>query len=322
MKCFPGGFFCREDGISAIIVALAMTALLAFASLTIDIGMAYSEAAKIQNTADAVALSLGQFLPVGESDNEGIAEIIVKAKEYAIKNGYNGMTDENIIFSDLESGKYKSVCINLSETQKTHLAKIIGVESLTTVKQAKVSVTPVGSMMGCTPIGISANAYSDAVSNGQTEHVVLKGGGGSGETGFFGYIVVDGSNGNAAALLDTFKYGYPGDINVGDTLPTATGNKASVAKDGVDYRMSLCRHYPYQGGCTVARYVEGCPRIMYVMIYDFVDSRTIKVTGFAAIILEYSENTDEIRGSFISLHVPSDSAQGMDCGVYTFRLTN
>ncbi len=323
MKRLLSSLIKEEDGVSAVIVALLMSGLLTAASLTIDVGMAYSEAAKIQNTADAVVLSLGSYLPVGQNDSAGQAEIIAKAKEYALKNGYNGLTEENIIFSDPVSGKYRSVTISLSKTEKTYLAKIVGVSDITTLKSAKVSAVPVGSMRGCTPIGISADTYAEALASGQTEHVVLKLGGGEGDTGFYGFIVVDGSNGNASALLSSFKYGYPGEVRIGDQLPMATGNKASVAKDGVTYRMSQCQHYADDGGCTVEHYVEGCPRITYVMIYDYITSSTIRVTGFAAIILEESENSDEIQGSFISMNasyttLTSDS----DFGVYTYRLTN
>ena len=109
---------------------------------------------------------------------------------------------------------------------------------------------------------------------------------------------------------------------MGDTYPVAKGNKASVAKKGVNYRMSLCTHFPEDGGCTYQHYVENCPRVMSFMIYEFIDSTTVKVNGFSAFILEHSENEDEIQGSFINLNVPYTSyTSDIDGGIYTYKLT-
>jgi len=68
--------------------------------------------------------------------------------------------------------------------------------------------------------------------------------------------------------------------------------------------------------------VENCPRVMSFMIYEFIDSTTVKVNGFSAFILEHSENEDEIQGSFINLNVPYTSyTSDIDGGIYTYKLT-
>lgn len=313
--------FRPEDGISAIFVALTLSGLLAISSLTIDMGLAYIDASEIQNVADAVALSVGQYLPVGEDDQTKKAIIVGKAIEYAQKNGYEALTADNISFSGLGSGKYKSLTVTVSKTSATYLAKIVGVNDITTEKTATISAVPAGSITGGVPVGITADAYHNAISAGQTEHIIFKSGGGSGENGFFGFVVLDGSNGNAAAMANAMKYGYQGEVCINDTVPLATGNMASAVKQAVDYRMSLCHHYPESGGCTVDHFIEGCPRIMYLMIYEFVDSRTVKLTGFAGIILERSQNSDEIQGSLISINVSYTTyTSDSDCGLYTYRL--
>jgi hypothetical protein len=182
-------------------------------------------------------------------------------------------------------------------------------------------ILPAGSVFGGVPIGITGDAYRNAVSAGQTEHIIFKSGGGSGENGFFGFVVLDGSNGNAAAMADAMKYGYQGEVSINDTIPVATGNMTSVVQQAVEYRMSLCTHYTEYGGCTAGRFVEGCPRIMYLMIYEFIDTRTVRLTGFAGIILERSQNADEIQGSLVSLNVSYTTyTSDSDCGLYTFRL--
>lgn len=137
--------FTAEEGASAVIVAIMLSLLLGMASLTIDIGMTYTDASAIQNVADAVALSLGRFLPV-EDDEAAIAEIIALADEYAAKNGYFGLQAEDIVLGDLVSGRYGALTINLSKTSPTYLAKIIGVEEITSRKSATISAVPAGSI--------------------------------------------------------------------------------------------------------------------------------------------------------------------------------
>jgi len=312
----------REDGSSAIIVAFLITGILTMASLTIDIGLAHTEASKIQNIADAVVLSLGSYLPLEENDTAGKALVISKAGEYALKNGYENFSPDEISFGEPEGGRYMSLSVRLQKTSETYLAKLVGMDSITVSKSAQVNVVPAGALKGCIPIGITKSSYTEAAESGIMEHIVFKEGGGGGVNGFFGFIVIDGSNGNSAALLNTLQYGYPGEVCSGDTFPAATGNKASVAKTGVEYRMSLCRHFPESGGCTVDHYVEDCPRVAYVLLYDFVNTRTVRVEGFAAIILEQSESADEIQGSFISMNVPyTPYTADTDTGIYTYKLS-
>ena len=311
----------REDGASIIIVALIMTTLLVFASLSIDMGMAYAMAARIQNTADAVALSIGRYLPVAENDTVQKSEIVTKAKEYAKKNGYENLTEDDIIFSNLQSGKYMSVSVNLSTTSKTYLAKFAGVDEITSEKSATVSAVPAGSITRGVPIGVSADTYYNAVQTGQTEHLILKGGGGSGVNGFFGFVILDGSNGNAADMRNIMRYGYQGETYVGAILPVATGNMTSVVKDGIYYRYNQCSHFRHSGGCTSHHYVEDCPRVMCFVVYEFIDTRTVMVTGFVPFVLELAPENDQIQGSLIDMNISyTTRTSDIDYGLYTFRL--
>lgn len=315
-------FLKDETGISAIITALVMTIILTAAALTIDIGSAYVEASNAQNAADAIALSIGRYLPVEEHDETKKTEIKNAAKEYAQKNGIYNFKTEDIIFSNLKNGKYTSVSVSVSKTSKTKLAGVIGVDNIDVKKDATVSAVPVGAVMGAVPIGITEDAYDYAVETGNTDHMVLKVGGGDGVNGFYGFIVLDDSNGNAMILEKWLKYGYPGVNYVGEILSVATGDKTSAARDGVEYRLSLCNHYVGYGGCKKEHFVETCPRIVFVLIYRFVDYRTVEVVGFAPFLLEPSEHDDEIQGSFVDINISyTDCIADKDFGTYTYRLT-
>ncbi|OGO89259.1 MAG: hypothetical protein A2Y15_09865 [Clostridiales bacterium GWF2_36_10] len=317
-----GKFIKDETGISAIITALVMTIILTATALALDIGAAYVDASYAQNAADAIALSIGEYLPVEQNDQSSKTMILAAANEFALKNGVYDLKTEDVIFCGLEDGKYKSVSVSVKKTSVTKLAKIIGVDNIKITKSATVSSKPVGSIKGAVPIGITEDAYDTAMATGNTQHVILKVGGGDGVNGFYGFIVLDDSNGNAVVLEKWMKYGYEFENYVGEILPIATGDKTSVVRDGVNYRLSLCNHYVGYDGCKVAHYVEDCPRVVFVLIYRFVNTNTVEIVGFAPFILEPSNKDDEIQGSFLDINISyTEKITEKDCGTYTYRLT-
>ncbi|PKM62835.1 MAG: hypothetical protein CVU97_03315 [Firmicutes bacterium HGW-Firmicutes-21] len=314
--------FREEQGASAIIIAFAMTLILTVSALAIDIGAAYVEVSNAQNAADAIAMSVGMYLPVKQDDEQKKTLIINKAIEYSIKNKVDGFKASDVTFGDLKNGKYTSVTLSVSKISITRLAGIVGVDSINIVKTATVAAVPTGEINGAVPMGINEAAYNHVMETGENEHIRLKVGGGSGDTGFYGFLVLDDSNGNANVLEQWFKFGYPGANSVGEILPVATGNKTSVAKNGSTYRLSQCTHYAGQGGCTPEHYEEECPKIIRVLIYRMVDSRTVEVIGFAAFLLEYTSADDEIQGTFLGVNTGyTDKISDKDFGTYTYRLT-
>ena len=315
-------FIKSETGASIIIVAFAMTLILTSAALALDIGAAYVDASQVQNAADAIALSVGKYLPVKIDDQAGKNLIINTAIDYAIKNKVDAFEAGNVVFGNFKNGKYTSVTVNVSKTSITKLAGIIGVDNIAVERKATVSAVPAGALKGAVPMGINENAYIHAMETGETEHIKLKVGGGSGDIGFYGFIVLDDSNGNSNVLEQWFKYGYPGTNSVGEILDVATGNKTSVARNGVNHRLSQCNHYPELGGCTTERYNDSCSKIIHVLIYRMVDSKSVEIVGFATFLLEPSDSDDEIQGTFIDANVSfSGIVSDKDFGTYTYRLT-
>ncbi|MDD4689586.1 MAG: Tad domain-containing protein [Eubacteriales bacterium] len=315
------GFLKNEDGAVVVIIALVMTVLMAMAALTIDIGYAYVVASETQNTADAACLSVYEFLPVGIWDTKCKNQIIERIIEYGKKNGVDNIESNDIIFGNDRDGYYYSVSVYVNKEVETNLARVIGVENIKVKKKATASALPAGGVIGAVPIGVNKGTFEN--SKGSNDSVTLKFGGGDGVNGYYGYMVLDGANGNSYILEKWLKYGYPGENYVGQVLPTASGNKASVAKDGVQYRMSLCTHYKTDGGCTKQHYVESCPRIMNVLIYDLIDSDKVKIIGFAPFILEYADEADVIKGAYLKMPVQQNNGTvgDEDFGGYVLKLT-
>lgn len=55
-----------EDGATAVLVALLMTAFLGFGALVVDVGQVYFETRQLQNGADAAALGIAQGCAIGD----------------------------------------------------------------------------------------------------------------------------------------------------------------------------------------------------------------------------------------------------------------
>lgn len=72
-----------ESGQTLLIAILAMTVLLGFTALAIDVGMLYEDRRHFQNSADAMALAGVAELPVNP------ASATAKAQEWAANNGVN-----------------------------------------------------------------------------------------------------------------------------------------------------------------------------------------------------------------------------------------
>jgi hypothetical protein len=314
--------FREEDGVTAIIVACSITLLLTFGALILDMGGAYLQIAKLQTAADAAVFSAGVLLPIKADDTLKMNEIINTAKEYAQKNGINNLDDVSVTLGGLSSGFYRTLEVKIDNTYQLHLAKVIGKHSVNINRDAVITIIPVSGLKGVAPIGIDVNELTYAVNTGNTNNIVLKYGGGDGLEGHFGFVVLDGSNGDANTLLDWMKNGYGYTLNVGYQLPNASGNKASVAKKGVDYRLSLCTHYTEYGGCSVEHYNVNCPKIIKALVYRSIDSDTVEIVGFAPFLIESVDNKANIYGSYLNMTIDaqSGSESAFDAGFNTLKL--
>ena len=112
-------FLKSNKGQSMVIFALAVTVLMGFAAIVIDIGRVTLEKSKLQNAIDASALAAAQDLP----DTSKATAI---ASQYITSNGYSP-SDITITFSDSDT------TINITGSKKVEytLARVIGFESTT-----------------------------------------------------------------------------------------------------------------------------------------------------------------------------------------------
>lgn len=103
----------RERGAVAVVVAIWMVVLMAFASLAIDLGGAYSDRQQLQNGADAAALAIARSCQKGPCVNT--------ADKYVKANKLDGVATGRVVGS-----MTSPVTVEASATRQNWFASVIG----------------------------------------------------------------------------------------------------------------------------------------------------------------------------------------------------
>lgn len=111
-------YFKQEDGVVAIIMAVAMVALMGFTALAVDIGLLNIQKSKFQTACDAAALAAGYNLP-------NTTKATDTAREYIIKNGFE-RDDITVTFEDSN----RKIVVSGSKQMATLFGKILGQNQL------------------------------------------------------------------------------------------------------------------------------------------------------------------------------------------------
>ena len=316
----------KEKGSVAVIAAVAFMAVSAFTGMAIDLGAVYMEGSDMQSAADAAAYSVASMLPIGAGDTATQNQAEARIIDYVQKNGYTSDTIQSIEFQDSINGKYTSVRVSMQTDVYYSFGPIVGVDGARVDKSAKVGLEAASGVTGAVPLGMPTEDFLNAMNDNGAQSVVVKYGGGGGENGAFGALDLDGSQGGGAnEFRDRLAYGYPGVNYIGQVIPTENGNMAGPTNQAFTTRYNACTHYPGNGGCTPGHFVDGCPRLTYMVIYDELSKHSIQITGFAPFILVGINGNGEVIASHadISLNegdsVPLTSTN-IEFGLYRVRL--
>lgn len=307
----------EEHGDALIIVAVSMVFIMGILALVIDLGLAYLSTGEQQKAADAAVYSSGRLLPVETGNTAKINQIKNSAINYASLNGFEDLTQDDIILGKIRNGQYTEIRVVVDKTVSMNFAKIFGVDYLDLSRSAVAKLSPVIRTSGVVPIGLTKAEIEARIASNNLTHVTLKYGVHGGSTSFFGALDLDGQGGGASDYRIWISQGYAGEISVGDVLLEESGNMVGPTYQGFDERYSACTHFGANSGgpgCTVSNFDPSCPRIVKVPIYSFgADKKTVVVEGFAAFLLENQTNDGYITGSFLNM-VSNGASSGNNVG--------
>ena len=289
-----------EEGESAVIAAVAFVAMVMLTGVVIDLGLSYSKASSLQSAADASAYAAASLLPVGTDEQDKITEITDRAIEYANKNG---CPTDDVITVDLigeVSGKYTTVSITLETEIRFIFGKILGLTGRSVERKATAQISSITESSKMVPLGMSIPTLLDSIVATGGMDVPLKYA--TGEEGFFGALNLSGVKGGGANSYEQWlAYGYDGVINIGDELYTEPGNMEGPTETAFYDRFNSCTHYTGEGGCTPEHFDLKCPRVLTLLLYERVSTRSVRITGFRPFILTGINAEGEILASIIDI---------------------
>jgi Flp pilus assembly protein TadG len=298
------GMLRDEKGSVLILVTIALSAILTMAALVVDVGIAYCHGSRLQNAADAAVFAGGRLLPAAEGDTDKLCAIEDRTREYLEKNGISPEEIASIDFTDSIDGAYYGLHVSLNTLSETGFARVLGVDSIAVDKQAGVKVRPSLSADDVVPVSVIKDELDLLLEQGQTEHIILKYGGGDGSNGAFGAINLSGVKGGGANQYSNWILsGYTTEITIGEKMyPIEPGNMAGPTSKAFNDRYISCTHFPEEGGCTFQQFEPSCSRVVKIPVVEYINSHNVQIVGFAVFILEdcYANGkAGEVQGSYV-----------------------
>lgn len=294
----------EEHGSVMVLIAVAMTALLAIGAISVDAGKLYVERQHLANVADAAALAGAQFLP----DNTNLA--IETALEYV---ELNGVPREQATAAIADASNQK-IRVTIEQNVPLTFARVIQIDEKSVMAGANAIRGPIGRVRGVIPIGVD---LADGIQFGET--VMLKEGGGYGSHGNFGGLALGGRG--ACVYRENLREGYDDWLEVGQVIDSEPGNMAGPTRQGLQDRIDAD---PY---ATVSNCSPDSPRLLLLPIVDFTGAHgrsEVTIEGFACFFLDDITCNGDVTGQFVRTVKPGEvieSASADDYGVDVVKLT-
>jgi Flp pilus assembly protein TadG len=299
--------FSSEKGVVMVIAALLLVTLMAVAAIVIDVGQLYVTRSRLQAAADAAALA-GAYSLINDR-NEVIAS--QQAAKYVTSNLSTQYTynPQSILATN-------TFTVNLSSQVKFFFAPVIGIQNSTVTASATAAANTIIGINNVVPLGVVQQQFQFG------QQYTLKYGAGGGQTGNYGALALGGNG--ASRYRDNIKYGYSGEVKVGDVLTSEPGNMAGPTDQGVSYRKSLCTH-----GCSYLTQIEAnCPRVVIAPVIDAFPSHgrsSVTVMGFAAFFVEDTKDSSskgqkDVIGRFLKWSAIGEGGNGANFGLVNAKL--
>lgn len=341
-KCFAK----NEKGAALVTVALALTVVLGFGAIGVDVGAILTARNQLQSAVDAAALAgAGGLL-------ESRSVAIARASQVFSQNDLFGnpllLNANNITFPANDQ-------IAVVATQQVNLffAPILGINVANVTAAATGNLANLGGTGGFRPFAIPENAFEPG------DVVTLKlgnqnNGNGNGKNNGKGNGKNNGkNNGNgqekspsfyqaiafppvnrgtpqrgAAAYRDLIVNGFPETVYIGDEILVEPGNMAGPTRQGVEALIATDPNASWDGSTiTNSDFPElTSPRVIKVPMFDADEGMpkgrdTITVTNMGAFFLLGIDGTGNVQGVFLEI-VTSGPTGSQETFLKKVRLIN
>jgi len=315
-----------EEGSVAILAAVSFVMVLAVCGLVVDLGAVYMRGSQLQNAVDAAVYAAAYEMPVETGDDSAIAAIESKVDTYVQRNGISSDCIDSVVFGNISNGYYTTIRAELKDDVMYGFGPIVGIKGAQVTKAAKTGLRAATSSRNMLPLGTTVDKFEAALVANDAQNIIIKYGGGDGDTGFFGALDLDGVKGGGAKDFSTWlAYGYDGTLNIGDSLPVETGNMTGPTTSAFETRYNQCTHFASDGGCNAEHFVESCPRVVVLIIYTMDGPHDITIAAFVPFVI-VSNSGGEVRASHVTITQNSGESEeltddNMKYGLFVPRLT-
>jgi hypothetical protein len=306
MRIKKGFFFSEENGSTLVLFALAFVVILASAGLVIDAGILYTTKSHLKKTANAAVLSGAQELT---GSNDSVSKIVAEIlKEHG--------EEESLQELSIKTEDENKVRVILEKDVQTYFMKLFNIDSVRVTAAASAEISPMYRAKGAVPLGIDESIPLEYM-----KEYTLKVDSGDSIYGNFGILALSGPG--AKLYENDLRYGYDGEIEVGDIIDTQTGNVEGKTKSAIDSRINAC---PYGLNDFSNR---DCSRVVLILVYKPYNVQSnqmkqVKISGFAYFYIKSPMNSKDssVTGYFIKQTGTGfgDKAYA-DNGAYSVRLT-
>jgi Flp pilus assembly protein TadG len=320
----------EESGAVIIIFALMITVIIGFAALSLDLGLAYNEASKLQIGLDSIALAAVRELPAANTTSStewnNAVDAVIK---YAELNGVDNITEDSIL-PVYEDGKIIGLTVNGQTDVNYNFAQIFNIKQITVNRKATAKLMKVNGVSGLLPLAMPKAVMDYIIENDlMNEDITLKLGAAKTEdidsemlkefVDEFDIIgITSGNQGWRGAInFKDSKYqddmengGYDGVVNIGDPVETNSGTMP-VDVDG--------------------KIVVG--QIGAIPVVDFDEHNVLRVVGFVSFTITNLEGNNEnqkrisiLTSSYISDYITGGNSEAgivlNDYGVRAAKLVD
>jgi hypothetical protein len=275
--------YTDEKGNGLLLFSLFFLVFIGISGLVIDAGILYKTRTELRKTANAAVLSGAQELTNSNDAVTNVINTILKA------DGAEGSLREVLI----KPGGENKIKLTLEKNVPLNFMKLFKINTIQVSATSSAVIAPLTSAVNAVPLGIDKSIPLEYM-----KEYRLKVDAGDSAAGNFGVLALSGVGANL--YEQDLMYGYDNMLEIGDIIPTETGNIAGKTRNGVNYRINSS---PY----AVDDYSHrDDPRVILILIYEPYQISTeqlksVKVCGFAYFYLKepMSSKDTSITGYFI-----------------------
>jgi len=322
----------KHEGTVLVLVAVLLVVLLGMMALAVDISRLYVVRQFLINSCDASALAGGIELPDQAKSTEKASECAEanSMTAYQVSFPADGFTENgatkirvdgelnvNYCFANILGFQSRVVSAYAVVTRNNEIGWVNGIAIPWGIPYYDRSGDPYEYDNGVL-YTLKTGSQSD-LANGSVGKV----------GGNFYPLALDRSLGEGASggnvYRDDVKWGFDGQVKVGDITSTEPGNMVGPTRQSVisddDSLIKRASVEPWADD-TWDNYDYGNPRIVIVPIISPLGNGRldVEILGFASFWVE-SMQSQTVKGYFLSYTIPGAGGSGPDYGLSTFLLT-